>query len=298
MTWEDVDWELLARLRDRFLSPQSSGPDYWTSERVLEQYDFTFGQRIAWKWDAVLEDAAERGWRPPEAYAVVDWGCGTGVASRRFIARFPSPGARSWPLDRSRLAQAWTAAHIPIPPAESIAGPFCLLVSHVALELSNADRGRLLELAERAHTIFWVEPGTPEAGRLLVQARERLRKHLVPFAPCPHSSACGLLAPERASDWCHHFAAPAPETFTSAGWSVFSRRLGIDLRALPVSYLAMTRDPLPPHAGRVLGRPRALKGRVEFLACREGGITDERVIRSRDRELHDRLASGGFSLWL
>ena len=61
LTWATLDWAALDRLRDTFLAVQSTGADYWMSRSDLENYDFTFAQRIAWKWDAVLRELGLRG---------------------------------------------------------------------------------------------------------------------------------------------------------------------------------------------------------------------------------------------
>src|SRR4051812_8982454 len=111
LSWDEVDWSLLKSLRERFLSDSPArGGDYWTSERELEHYELAFAPRIGWKWDAVLADARARGWRPPEGATVFDWGCGTGIATRRLVAAFPEAKlARAWCWDRSARARAFAA---------------------------------------------------------------------------------------------------------------------------------------------------------------------------------------------
>ena len=59
--------------------------DYWKNADELALYDASFGERIGWKWDAVLAELRARGWRPA-AKRVVDFGCGSGVAGRRVLA--------------------------------------------------------------------------------------------------------------------------------------------------------------------------------------------------------------------
>ena len=46
MDWERIDWKALERLRGAFLDGTAGAQDYWRSERDLESYDQTFGQRI------------------------------------------------------------------------------------------------------------------------------------------------------------------------------------------------------------------------------------------------------------
>ena len=85
------DFALLERLRARFLDAPSEGGDYWSSPDLLAAYDATFGERIGWKWDAVLAELRARGWAPPAGTAVLDWGCGSGVAGRRVLGAFGAP---------------------------------------------------------------------------------------------------------------------------------------------------------------------------------------------------------------
>jgi hypothetical protein len=56
VTWETLDWDVLDRLRAIFLSEAPPHGGYWKSAFDLANYDFTFGRRIAWKWDAVLRE--------------------------------------------------------------------------------------------------------------------------------------------------------------------------------------------------------------------------------------------------
>ena len=92
MTWDQLNWAALDRLRARFLAgPGGDGP-YWETEDDLASYDFTYGERIGWKWDHVLRELRQRGWRPTSR-DVFDWGCGSGVAGRGHGC--PRPGARA-----------------------------------------------------------------------------------------------------------------------------------------------------------------------------------------------------------
>src|SRR5213083_77519 len=82
MTWADLDWAALDRLRARFLSVTANPEPYWSSLRDLASYDLTYGERIGWKWDQVLRELKLRGFKP-RSRAVFDWGCGSGIANRR-----------------------------------------------------------------------------------------------------------------------------------------------------------------------------------------------------------------------
>ena len=91
MTWTDLDWPALDRLRSGFLSGTAAAGPYWQSGSDLASYDFTYGARIGWKWDAVLTELRLREWRPA-ARTVLDWGCGDQRASLVEVARVLKPG--------------------------------------------------------------------------------------------------------------------------------------------------------------------------------------------------------------
>jgi|GEM_PF-77356 len=64
MDWEKLDWNALDRLREGFLTGSAARGVYWRSSSDLENYDLTYGERIGWKWDAVLAELIRRGWNP------------------------------------------------------------------------------------------------------------------------------------------------------------------------------------------------------------------------------------------
>ena len=291
------DFALLDRLRTRFLDAPAEGGDYWESTELLAAYDTTFAERIGWKWDAVLAELRARRWAPPAGSALLDWGCGSGVAGRRVLAAFGADRfARLVVHDRSPLARRFAAERAAsafpglaveqapdwgdVAPAQ----PFTLVISHVLNELPPAESAALLALVRRAAAVLWVEPGTGEVARALVALREELRAEFAVVAPCTHNRACGLLTPENQRHWCHHFAKPPIEAFTEAFWSEFSLRLGIDLRSLPYSFLVLDRPaaaPAPEDWSRILGEPREYKGHFKVLSCEAAGVT-ERMLQKRD----------------
>jgi SAM-dependent methyltransferase len=284
ITWDTLDWAALDRLRDTFLAAEPGCANYWMSRSDLENYDFTFGQRIAWKWDAVLRELRLRGWTPPSS-RLLDWGCGSGIAGRRVVEFFGSeafsslsvfdrsPLAIEWAVERAQEAfpslRAQSFPYIPLhdsperrppvrrdpsPPnaagSETGAPPVgTLIISHVLNELTDAGVQPLRETIERADAVLWVEPGTYAASRALIEVRERLREQFLLIAPCTHQAACGLFAPENERHWCHHFASPPPNIMGDSNWVRFAQRAGIDLRSLPYSFLVLERkglhDPVP-----------------------------------------------------
>ena len=303
-SWADVDWEELRRLRARFLrfDEPDTGPDaapgppppgdagYWASARALASYDFTFAERIGWKWDTVLAELQWRGWTPPPG-AVLDWGCGTAVASRRVAAAWPagihelllwdhSPPARDFSLARAQAAlpgipvRHWEEA-LPVPPL--------LILSHVLNELSPAAAQQLLRLALRARAILWVEPGTWSVSRKLIAMRETLLASFRAVAPCTHLYQCGMLSAGNQRHWCHHFAHIPGHVHTDSGWGRFSAALQIDLSTLPFSYLVLDRRPagdtLESPASRLIGRPRHYKGCAKILSCQSDGVRELTLAR-------------------
>ncbi len=304
MTWEEIDWTALDRLRARFLSGRTDGEPYWQSRADLASYDFTHGERIGWKWDHVLRELKLRGWRP-ESRAVLDWGCGSGIAARRAIAAF---GPETFDLltvwDHSPTACdfAAEAAQAKFPSLEvaqatrglldSDAPIGLLLVSHVLNELPPVALAELRELAARATEIIWVEPGTRDVSRQLGALREELHATFRVVAPCTHSNACPILAPGNERHWCHHFAPPPPEIFADSNWVKFGQRAGIDLRSLPYCFLALDRRanlPTPLDLSRVIGRPEHFKPYARVLSCDASGLAELELPKRADPSLFKQL---------
>jgi hypothetical protein len=303
MDWEKVDWKALERLRAAFLDGTAGAQDYWCTERDLESYDQTFGQRIRWKWDYVLNELKRRGWSPPAAAGeVIDWGCGSGVATRSFLEHFASDSSATFHFwDRSSLAMQYAAhkAREAFPnikvwlerPPERMSGT--LLISHVLTELADTQLDELLSLAINATVVIWVEPGTYDASRRLIAVRERLRSGFQVVSPCTHQVACGMLTPENERHWCHHFAPSPPEVFMNGHWARFAKIAGVDLRSLPLSFIVLDKRPAPrPDEIRVIGRPRVYKAHALLLGCDSSGVRDYRQTRREQPEDFRRLKKG------
>lgn len=310
MKLASLDWKALDRLRETFLRGASSGSPYWRSRSDLASYDQTFGERIGWKWDAVLRELKRRGWTPP-AGAVLDFGCGSGIAGRRVIAAFGVANFTGLIVhDRSALAEEFALARareefpglaVSRATREQLSAtesPGTLVVSHVLNELPANQRRQLLALAARAAAVIWVEPGTHGDSRELIAVRESLRDQFTVVAPCTHCEACGLLAPANDRHWCHHFATPPPGVFADSDWTRFAQRAGIDLRSLPYSFLVLERGDSragrqagPPDRFRVLGAARHYKGFAKALACSADGVREFTVQRRDAPELFQALQS-------
>lgn len=317
MTWTELDWSALDRLRQKFLSstPGAAAGVYWETPADLASYDFTYGERIGWKWDQVLRELRLRHWQPATTTrSVFDWGCGSGVAARRVISFFGAENFDTLTVwDHSRLAcdYAASAAQAAFPSlrvslaapalssplsALSPSGPIgLLLISHVLNELSPDALATLLTLVARAEAVLWVEPGTHAVSRHLGSLREKLlaTASFRVVAPCTHQNTCPIFAPDHTRDWCHHFAPPPSEIFANPDWVKFGQRAGIDLRSLPYAFLALDRlrDAPPPPAdlARVIGRPEHFKPYVRLLNCDSSGLAELELPKRTDLALFKHL---------
>ena len=301
---DPIDWKALERLRTSFLEGTAGARDYWKSERDLSGYDATFAQRIGWKWDYVLGELKRRNWSPP-AGDLLDWGCGSGIASRAFLNFYGGEAvSRLWYWDRSPLAAQYAAAKagqkypgLPVATGQPDRAAVAL-VSHVLTELQPPQIEALAErMASLAQSVLWVEPGTYEASLTLIAVRERLRGRLRVVAPCTHQERCGILQPGNEAHWCHHFASPPPAVFTDPHWGKFARLAGVDLRSLPLSFLVLDARPEEPalaaggssetvgtppaSARRILGRPRIYKGYAMVLSSGVDGVGEHRLSKRR-----------------
>jgi len=308
--WTPKELSILRRLREGFLSGRAGDQDYWRSEEELALYDATYAERIGWKWDAVLRELQGRGWEPRSEH-LLDWGCGSGVAGRRVLHAWPerftsltlhdrSPQALRYAAGRARGEFPKLAVETRLP---SELPPNTLLVlSHVLNELPVAELERVLTLVQQAREVIWVEAGTHADSRRLIEVRERLSGAMTIVAPCTHAARCGLLTDANARHWCHHFAPVPPEAFQDARWAELSREIGIDLRALPYSYLVLEREgadrAIPEGFSRVIGEPRSFKGYSKVLSCQAEGVS-EFMLQKRDapellKELHRGTGSGTY----
>jgi hypothetical protein len=287
-----VELTTLQRLRERFLGSHPAAGDYWRSEEELALYDAWYGERIGWKWDAVLWELEQRLWRP-ESRRLIDWGCGSGIAGRRVLEKWPGQFESIALHDRSRLAVRFAASRlsgIEVLPAiqPELLSESMLLVSHVINELPDAQLANLRELAGQVREVIWVEAGThAESRRLMAELREPLlARGFRAVAPCTHQAACGMLVRRNERHWCHSFARPPTSAFQDARWHAFARELGIDLRSLPYSFLVLERrasskNDAASGASRVIGHPREYKGFLKLLTSQAEGVS-ELTLQKRD----------------
>jgi hypothetical protein len=293
MTWSELDWSSLNRHRERFLEGRPSEGPYWTSAADVASYDLTFGERIGWKWDAVLDELRLRGWKPAMG-DILDWGCGSGIAGRRVVGRYGAQSFRSLKVwDHSPFAtafaqekaqQAFQGLAVSAASQEYLQGdePIGLLViSHVLNELNAAGLDEARALISRSRAVIWTEPGSHDTSRALGSLRDAMARDFRLVAPCTHSAPCPILGTGNERHWCHHFAFPPPGIFADSNWVKFGQRAGIDLRSLPYSFLALDRDwpGSPPELSRIIGRPEHFKPYVRLLNCDATGLAELSVMR-------------------
>lgn len=289
--------EVLIGIEDR---PEGTdAPRYWSDARDLELYDRVFAARIGWKWDAVLDEVHRRaGLGAPRT--VLDWAAGTGVATRAVLGRLGEAPERVVLVDRDEKARDHAASSVreAFPgvevecAAEAPEEEFDLcLASHVLDELDDQGLAALHGAFSRAARVLWVEPGSKITARRLSKSRDALLERFEVVAPCTHREACGMLAPERGRDWCHHFAEPPAFVHTTGEWGEIGRELGIDLRSLPYSFLALAARPSEhdPALVRRLGRPRSQRGRTLIDVCDAAGVREEQLLQRDDKDLFKRL---------
>ncbi len=311
MTWTELDWPALDRLRGKFLQGTAAAGPYWETTDDLASYDLTYGERIGWKWDHVLRELRLRGWQPgPAARDVFDWGCGSGVAGRRVLSFFGADRFSSLTVwDHSPLASGFAeeAAQRAFPAlrvAQATPGLLAgdtpiglLIISHVLNELAPDTLLALRRLIARAEAVLWVEPGTHAISRELGTLRDALCGPFRVIAPCTHAMPCPMFAEGNERHWCHFFAPPPSEIFANPDWVKFGHRAGIDLRSLPYAFFALEKSPAGEPAGpasdtslsRVIGRVEHFKPYARLLNCDATGLAELELPKRADPALFKQL---------
>jgi ribosomal protein RSM22 (predicted rRNA methylase) len=290
-----AEWSQMQELRQRFLTPPDQSLDYWQSQQILDLYDRTFARRILWKWQGILNEAAV----PLSAILsrtqnIVDLGCGSGVAIEALLGFDASVRDKSLLLiDRSEIALRYATQKLkgmgvvkiqgkkrwdePLP-----AGDTLVIASHFVNELAISELPRLSQSLEKSLAFFFVEPGTKASSEKLGWLRHSLLDSFSPLAPCPQEGACPLAQGDK-GDWCHQYFDPPSLVFQSAFWAEFSRKLQIDLRALPSSWLLAARKNIAnlssdPGVLRILGRAKFTKSAALLVTCENDALLHQREI--------------------
>lgn len=285
------DFARVQRLRDLFLEERGGQAltDYWRDARDLDAYDAVLGARIGWKWDAALRECSDRGWQSSPDDVVLDFGCGAGVAARRYLQQF---GAREVLChDRSAQAMKFAVKQLRAQNPDVLSHtrdhvrdvePDVLLVSHVLGELDERGFAQLESLIARSRRVLIVEPGNREVSRRLSELRDRLLDDFAIVAPCPHMSKCPSLHED--NDWCHFFATPPGEVFTTGFWAKTAQELSIDLRSLPYAFLALDRDAAKPQQERrLLGRAQITPHLARVRACTNDEVAIVEFTKRNDK---------------
>ncbi|WP_448205561.1 small ribosomal subunit Rsm22 family protein [Azospirillum sp. sgz302134] len=150
-------------------------------------------------------------------------------------------------------------------------------LAYVLDELSEEARDRLVDRlwALTAGTLLIVEPGTPAGWTRILRARERLvgaDAHLL--APCVHSAACPLVAP----DWCHFSRRVARSRLHRQ-----AKGAEVPWEDEKFVYIAASRRPGRIPDARIVAPPRSAgNGRIGFKLCARDGGVSETVLGKRD----------------
>ncbi len=241
----------------------------------------------------VLAHLAEQrpGWCPD---TLLDVGAGPGVASLAAAAVWPA-------LERITLVEAEPemiragralaavarasavrdATWVQADAAAADAHADLVLVSYVLNELSPDGVAPLVsKLWEQTEdTIVLVEPGTPDAYRLVLAAREVvLGAGGFTVAPCPHDEPCPL--PQ--GDWCHFSVRLSRGEAHRAAKSVAR---GFEDEKL--SYAALAREPQRRATSRVIRRPVLRSGHVYLDLCEQDGLR-RAIVTRREKEKYRR----------
>ena len=278
-----------ARLSQRYRAELRDGRFHVDDDRAVQAYLAT---RLPATYAAVracLEAVAER--RPDFApEGLLDAGAGPGTALWAAADAWPelsgatllegSAAFRDWGARLAGTAvppTAWRAADLaqPLPdlPAHDL-----VILSYVLDELAPARRGALVDglWAATGDLLLIVEPGTPAGWRRILDARARLIAaggHVV--APCPHVRACPLAEP----DWCHFARRVARSRLHRQ-----AKGGEVPWEDEKFAYVAVSRRPGLPIAGRVIAPPRGAGSRVELRLCAPDGVA-ERTVTRRDGAL-------------
>lgn len=218
--------------------------------------------------------------------SLLDLGAGPGTAAWAAIEHFPSLTkftlverdaellrlgqslAANSQLSNARWQQADLRSFTPEPHDVTV-------LSYVLGELNPSDARRLLTAAWKAsQLVIVIEPGTPKAFTRLVEIRKQLISDGGTIAaPCPHENECPLFAK---GDWCH-FAERLERTAEHR--RIKGGSLGYEDEKF--SYVAATRLPIKPRAGRIVRHPQIHSGYVQLQVCGLEGLRPQTVTKSQ-----------------
>jgi len=149
-------------------------------------------------------------------------------------------------------------------------------LAYVLDELDDAQRTALVQQlwSLTGDTLLIVEPGTPAGyGRILAARDLLLRQGAHMIAPCPHASACPLVAP----DWCHF-----SRRVSRSRAHLAAKNAEVPWEDEKFSYLAVARNSVTLPAARVIAPPRVGSGKVELKLCAGDGTTETVLVTKRE----------------
>jgi ribosomal protein RSM22 (predicted rRNA methylase) len=155
-----------------------------------------------------------------------------------------------------------------------------VICSYVLGELPQAKREAISEhlWACTGDTLLFVEPGTPRGFELIRTVRTQLlAKGTTTIAPCPHDNAC----PIQENDWCH-FAQRINRTRLHRS----AKGATLAYEDEKFSYVALSRTPGLPIAGRVIRHPQKRGGHIHMELCTPEGLRTTTISRSAGQAYH------------
>lgn len=278
-----------ARLSQRYRAELRDGRFHVADDRAVQAYLATRLPATYAAIRACLEAVADR---CPDFVpaSLLDAGAGPGTALWAAAETWPglsgatllegSAAFRDWGArmaGEAVPAAEWRAADLaqPLPqlPAHDL-----VILSYVLDELAPDRRGVLVDglWAAAGDMLLIVEPGTPAGYRRILDARARLIAsggHVV--APCPHDRACPLAEP----DWCHFSQRVARSRIHRQ-----AKGGEVPWEDEKFAYVAVSRRPGTPVAGRVIAPPRGGGSRIDLRLCAPEGVV-ERTMTKRDGAL-------------
>lgn len=173
---------------------------------------------------------------------------------------------------------AWRAGDV-LKPLSDLQGADLVTLAYVLDEIDEAAIAsvatRLWDLA--SDMIVIVEPGTPAGWRRILTARQALLDagaHVI--APCPHESACPIVAP----DWCHFSRRVARSRVHR-----LAKQGEVPWEDEKYAFVAASRHAsISPPPARVLAPPRLASGLARLKLCRSDGQAVDVTISRRDGE--------------
>lgn len=215
----------------------------------------------------------------------LDLGCGCGAAS--LAARDAFALERLTLIDRNAAMLALARDLLDDDDVDALAldlrrldaAPKADLVT-MAYVLVEMDEDAASALAVRAFeratgALALVEPGTPTGFARIRAARAALiaaGAHIA--APCPHALECPIPRP----DW-RRFSVRVQRSRDHLA----VKGADVPYEDEPFIYLAVTRAPARPIAGRILAAPRRAKAGLSFSLCARGGALIEATVPARDK---------------